>query len=98
MSISTEQVQHIARLARLSLEPQEFARYAQQLDQILNYVNQLNELETSNIEPASHALPFMNVFRADQVQQVLSVQEVFQNAPEQEDHFFRVPQILSGEA
>lgn len=97
MAISSQQVEHIARLARLALDADQLTRVGEQMGRILEYVEQLNELDTEGVEPASHALPLANVAREDRVCQRLNTQEIFQNAPEQEGDFFRVPQIMSEE-
>lgn len=94
MSISSEEVSHIAHLARLELSHDEVPRYAEQLSKILDYVEQLKQLNTEGVEPTSHALDVNNVFREDVVQHRLTEQQVFQNAPEREDHYFKVPQIM----
>lgn len=98
MAISQEQVEHVARLARLELNPEELPRLGEKLGQILGYVDQLSKLDTTDVPPASHALPLSNVFREDQAVHRLSTTEIFQNAPDLEGAFFRVPQILSEEA
>ena len=69
MAITQQQVEHIARLSRLSLSPEELPRYGEQLGRILGYIEQLGELDTEGVEPASHALPLVNVARADQVRE-----------------------------
>lgn len=97
MAISQDQVEHIARLARLELQPEELPGLREQLGKILSYVDQLSKLDTGNISPASHALPLNNVFREDHTDHRLSQTEVFQNAPDLEGAFFRVPQIMSEE-
>lgn len=97
MAISQEQVEHIARLARIELQPEELPHLREQLGQILGYVDQLSELDTSHVSPASHALPLNNVFREDHAEHQLSQTEIFQNAPDLEGEFFRVPQIMSEE-
>ena len=51
MSLTLEEVEHIADLARLRLTDDEKARYRQQLSAILDYVVQLQELDTSGILP-----------------------------------------------
>jgi aspartyl-tRNA(Asn)/glutamyl-tRNA(Gln) amidotransferase subunit C len=98
MEISQQQVKHIAQLARLELTPEEGQKVAAQMGRILEYVAQLNELVTEGVEPASHALPLTNVVRADKAINKLSAEEIFANAPDIEDLYFRVPQILSDEA
>ena len=98
MSIPKEQVLHIARLSRLKLSETETDAYQEQMGQILEYVQQLESLDTESVEPSSHILDLENVTRPDRVDLKLSAQEVFMNAPDSEDDFFRVPQILSPEA
>lgn len=97
MAISQQQVEHIARLARLELNQEELLRVGEQMGRILDYVEQLEQLNTDGIEPASHALPLANVSRQDRIVNKLDFEAIFQNAPEQEGHFFRVPQIMSEE-
>ncbi len=97
MSIPKEQVLHIAKLSRLKLSDIETSAYQEQMGQILTYVQQLDRLNTDSVEPSSHILNLENVVRSDQVDLKLSVEDVFMNAPDTEDDFFRVPQILSQE-
>lgn len=94
MSIDLQEVKHIAILARLDLSNAEIPLYAKQLSKILDYVEQLKDLNTDNIEPTSHILNLSNVFRNDEIHHELNQKQVFQNAPEQEDNFFKVPQIM----
>ncbi len=92
--ITMKEVEHVARLARLELTNEEKERMRAQLDSILSYIDKLNELDTSAVEPTSHVLPMMNVFRDDEVRPSLSQEEALANAPDRQDLFFRVPRIL----
>jgi len=94
MKITMKEVEHVARLARLELTDDEKERMRAQLDSILSYIDKLNELDTSAVEPTSHVLPMMNVFRDDEVRPSLSQEEALANAPDRQDLFFRVPRIL----
>jgi len=94
MKITMKEVDHVARLARLELTDDEKERMRAQLDSILSYIDKLNELDTSAVEPTSHVLPMMNVFRDDEVRPSLSQEEALANAPDRQDLFFRVPRIL----
>ena len=47
MSLTLEEVEHIAELARLELTDEEKERYRQQLSAILDYVARLQALDTS---------------------------------------------------
>ncbi len=81
-------------LARLAMSEQELARFTEQLNDILDYVDKLNELDTSGVEPMSHALALKNVFRPDVPGQPLTQDRALDNAPQQGEGFFRVPRII----
>ncbi len=91
--ISTDDVKHVAKLARLELTEEETNRYSKQLGDILKYVEQMNEIDTTGIEPMPHAIPVFNVMREDIVKYDSTKDEMLQNAPYEEDGFFRVPKI-----
>jgi aspartyl-tRNA(Asn)/glutamyl-tRNA(Gln) amidotransferase subunit C len=87
-------IEKVARLARLELSEEEKETFGNQLEQILTYMEQLNRLDTTGVEPTSHAIPIYNVFRDDEVKPSLSQEEVLAIAPDEEDGHFRVPRII----
>ncbi len=93
MSITQEEVKHIALLSRLDLSSEEVESYTGELDQILHYAEKLKALDVSGIEPLSHAVPQFNVDQDDEIQPSLPPQEALANAPDQEDQCFRVPRV-----
>lgn len=98
MAVSTEQVASLGRLARIELSQSELELLAPQLDQILEYVAKVGEVATDDVQPTSHPLPLVNVYRADEVQSSLPVETVLDGAPAAEDERFRIPRILGEEA
>lgn len=68
MSLTKDQIEHIAKLARLRLAPEDIAIYQEQLGSILEYVDKLNELKTENVPELAFAVGSDNVFRADEAQ------------------------------
>ena len=91
--ITIKEVEHVAKLARLELTESEKEKYTKQLGAILDYVQQMNEVDTSDVEPMSHAIPLTNVMREDEVKYEQTKEELMKNAPLEEDGFFRVPKI-----
>jgi len=87
-------IEKVARLARLDLSEEEKVTFGSQLEQILTYMEQLNTLDTSGVEPTSHAIPVYNVFREDEVRPSLPQEEVLAIAPDEEDGHFKVPRII----
>ena len=94
MSITTEDINHIAKLARLGLSADETRIFAGQMDNILNYVETLNELNTEGIIPTSHAVPVENAFRSDILHPSDIIDKALANAPECADNYFRVPPVI----
>jgi len=87
-------IEKVARLARLALSAEEKITFQNQLDHILAHMEQLNRLDTSAIEPTSHAIPLHNVFREDEVKPSSPKTEVLGIAPDEEDGHYKVPRII----
>lgn len=94
MKITPEEVRYVAKLARLSLSEAEVEKTTLQLDGILNYVEKLNELDTTSVQPTTHALEIRNAFREDEVRQSLPQQEALANAPVHNGEAFVVPRVI----
>ena len=56
MSLSNEQILHVARLARIALGPDEVAVVGAQLNSVLGLIDAMQAVDTTGIEPMSHAL------------------------------------------
>jgi len=87
-------IEKVARLARLELSEDEKETFGNQMEQILTYMEQLNGIDTTGVEPTSHAIPIDNVFRDDDVKPSFSQEEVLVIAPDGEDGHFKVPRII----
>jgi aspartyl-tRNA(Asn)/glutamyl-tRNA(Gln) amidotransferase subunit C len=96
MSLTREQVAHIAELAKLELTEAELERMARQLSDILEYAERLKQLDTDAIAPTASVIPNQNVMRADTVTPSLPRVQVLQNAPDTDAdrEFLRVRAIL----
>ena len=87
-------IEKVARLARLELSDEEKKTFGNQLEQILTHMEQLNQLDTTGVEPTSHAIPVCNVFREDEVKTSFPQEEVLAIAPDEEVGHFKVPRII----
>ena len=94
--IDPKQVQEIAQLARLRLSDQELTRFTAELDAILGHVEELQKVDTTGIDPMTHAVPFDCPLRDDASGGMLAVDEALANAPSREGNFFQVPRIIAG--
>ena len=91
MSISREQVLHVASLARLDLSDDEVERLTAELAAILDAVSKVSELDLADVPPTAHPLALVNAWAEDVPRDSLSLDDVFANAPVREGDAFRVP-------
>jgi len=68
MSLTKQQVEHIASLARLELTDQEKEKFTKELSSILDYFEQLKEVDTEKVEPTYQVTGLENVMREDKVE------------------------------
>ena len=94
MSLSLQEVEHIAKLARLDLSAGEKEQYREQLSAILDYANLLQDLDTAGIPPTASVLPPRSVLRSDEIGSPLRPEELLRNAPQKSDGQFKVPPVM----
>ena len=94
MSISSEQIDHIARLARLKTDPEKSEYYAGQLSRIMDLVEQMNRIDIGDIEPMSHPQDAALRLRDDEVT-AENRREAYQAiAPDAQDGLYLVPRVI----
>ena len=94
MSVSPEQVRHIAKLARIAMSDEEIERLAPELNNILGWVEQLEEVNTDGVEPLTAVVPNKLRLREDKVTDGDCREEILANAPVAEHGFFAVPKVI----
>ncbi|HXN40594.1 MAG TPA: Asp-tRNA(Asn)/Glu-tRNA(Gln) amidotransferase subunit GatC [Myxococcaceae bacterium] len=94
MTLSLEEVRHVASLARLSLSADEEERYRHQLSAILEAMEQLKAVNTDQVEPTSHAIAVEGMLREDVVVPSMDPEKALANAPAKVGTSFAVPKII----
>ena len=94
MSVSPEQVRHIAKLARIAMSDEEIERLVPELNNILGWVEQLEEVNTDGVEPLTAVVPNKLRLREDKVTDGECRDDVLANAPVAEHGFFAVPKEI----
>ena len=88
MTLSRDQVAHVAMLARLGLSDEEMERYREQLDVILAHVDRLQQVDTTRVAETAHIGGLVNAWREDERSGCLPVEDALANAPRRRrDHF-----------
>lgn len=94
MSISREEVEHVAYLARIGLTEEEKVRLQGQLSDILGHVAVISQLDTEAIPPTAQVIPLHNVMRRDEARPSFPSEEILANAPRAEAGHFKIPPVL----
>ncbi len=94
MSVTNEQVRHIARLARIAMSDEEIARIGPELNNILGWVEQLSEVNTDGVEPLTAVIDQKLRLRDDVVTDGNIRDQILANAPEAQHGFFAVPKVI----
>ena len=94
MAATEIDVKYVAHLARISLSPAEEQKIGAQLGNILGYIEKLKELDVTGVEPTAHAVPMVNVTRADEIRPSLPHDDALRNAPAKAGGLFIVPKIV----
>jgi len=110
MTITEKDVAYVADLANLELTEDERRGMLRDLNSILDYVDRLNELDTSDVPPMAQVSDRYGVDEAKQgserfayasredilegLRKSLPHDEALANAPDADEHFFRVPKVI----
>lgn len=94
MSLTKEEVEHIATLARLDLTDDQKTLYRQQLSAILDYMAKLRQLDTKDVPPTSGGGLSQMPLRADEIRPGLSTDALLKNAPQSEGDQFKIPPVF----
>jgi aspartyl-tRNA(Asn)/glutamyl-tRNA(Gln) amidotransferase subunit C len=92
--IDRKDVEHVARLTRLALTEAELERMREQLNSILAHLDTLRAVDTTGVEPTSHAVDVVTVMREDEVEPCLPRDAMLANAPDRSGELVRVPRII----
>jgi aspartyl-tRNA(Asn)/glutamyl-tRNA(Gln) amidotransferase subunit C len=94
MSVTPEQVRHIAKLARIAMGDEELERLVPELNNILGWVEQLAEVDTDGVEPLTAVIDNKLRLRDDEVTDGNRRDDILANAPDAEHGFFAVPKVI----
>lgn len=94
LSLSREEVLHVAKLARVGLTDDDVIKFQSQLSQILDHFDVLRQIPTDDVPPTTHTLPLQSVMAPDEPRPSLPREEVLALAPLQHEGHVRVRAVL----
>ena len=95
MTVSKEEILHIANLAYLNLEENEVGKYLENLEEILNFANIVNNAPVENVDITIGANEAKNVFRKDEIEVFEDNESLLQNAINPEQNMFKIPKVIN---
>ena len=94
MPLTQKDILHIARLARLRVTETEADAAQVQLNNIFGLIEQMQAVNTTGVEPMSHALEVSQRLREDKVSES-DLRDKFQSiAPATENGLYLVPKVI----
>ena len=94
MSISLDEVRHVAKLARLQLEETELMSLQGELNALLGHFADIRDVDVTGVEPTAHAVAVQNVWAEDIAGLTLPRDAALRNAAVSRAGLFVVPQII----
>ena len=94
MQVSKEELLHIANLAELEINDDEIEKYLSNLQDILEFANIINSAPTENLDITVASNEAKNIFRKDEVKVFEDNDALFESAPAESQHMFKVPKVL----
>lgn len=94
MSISIEELKHIANLSNLYFSDEELTKYASDMSSVVEFANELSKIDTTGVEITNSILGEYNIFRKDEIKESFDRKLLLDNAPEQGDGMFKIPKVI----
>ncbi len=94
MSVSKEEILHIASLSRLNLTEKELEKYTTDLSNIVDYAKELEKIDIDGVKPTAHILDIQNVFRKDNIEKSYLREEILKNAKTKAAGCITVPKVV----
>jgi aspartyl-tRNA(Asn)/glutamyl-tRNA(Gln) amidotransferase subunit C len=92
--LTKDEVVKLAQLSRIALTEAEVEKFQKDLSTVLDYVEELKKVDVEGLEEVSQVTGLVNVQRDDKPVTAENHQEIFSQAPEMKDGFYKVKAIL----
>lgn len=94
MTLSTKELEHIARLAYLEIDADHSAQLTQEISSIMDFVDQLRTINTTDVAPLFHPFALHQRLRTDEITEADCIAELEAIAPMFEDNLYLVPKVI----
>ena len=92
--MDTKELLITAQLARLALSDEDARKLNEAVTQMLEYFSSMQDIDVTGLEPTTHALQSDNRIREDAPDDFESTDTLIDKAPETDERFITIPQVL----
>ena len=94
MEVNDALIGRLARLSQLEFDDTRKEEFKKDLQKMIGFVEKLNEVDVSGVEPLLYMGEEPETLREDKRQPSLDRGEALANAPDADDQYFKVPQVV----
>jgi aspartyl-tRNA(Asn)/glutamyl-tRNA(Gln) amidotransferase subunit C len=95
MSISREEIKHLAKLSNITLSKDEESSLGKELENIIDYISQLDELDVEDVEPTYQVFDMETVWREDEIEEQQALRyDLLSLTKETENNQIKIPKVL----
>ncbi len=94
MTLDSEEIRRIARLARIAVTDKDAEETSQKLSSIFKMIEEMQSVDTTGVEPMSHALDLVQRLREDKVTETDQHERIQAVAPQVEKGLYLVPKVI----
>lgn len=94
-ALSREKVLHVANLGRIMIEEDQIDKFAHGLKQIIDEIDKIVDLDIDEEEILISPSENINVYRADEIKDMLSTQDALFNAPKTKGDYIEVVRVIN---
>lgn len=94
MEVNDALIEQLARLAQLEFDDARKEEFKKDLQKMIGFVEKLSDLDVSGVEPLLYMGGEPESLREDIRQPSLDRKVALSNAPDADDQYFKVPQVV----
>ncbi len=94
MEVNDALIEQLARLSQLEFDDSRKEEFRKDLQKMIGFVEKLNDLDVTGVEPLLYMGEEPESLREDKLQPSLDRKLALANAPDSDDLYFKVPQVV----
>lgn len=92
--MTIDEVRKLSELARLRFTEEELEAFSKDFSSIVDYIGRIGSIDLDGVEPLTSVSGAVNRVRPDVEGECLPSDQALQNAPSNNEAFFKVPRVL----